>query len=98
MSVLVEQAIARGEPDDRIAAEIGCSLSFVRAVRVRMDAINCEADHEGSDRSWLVANGHGTHAGYNRHKAHGQQPCRDCSLGEKAYQRARHARRKQSAA
>jgi hypothetical protein len=35
----------------------------------------------------------GTHAAYNRHKAHGEDPCFPCALAERIYQRQRPDRR-----
>lgn len=32
---------------------------------------------------------HGTHAAYTRHKKRGEQPCDDCMVGERNFQRAR---------
>lgn len=40
---------------------------------------------------------HGTHAAYNRHKAHGETPCAECIDGERIYQHQRHLRRKAAA-
>lgn len=36
---------------------------------------------------------HGTHAAFNRHKAHREHPCAECEQGERKYQSARHRRR-----
>jgi hypothetical protein len=35
----------------------------------------------------------GSHAAYNRHKAHGEDPCFPCALAERIYQRQRPDRR-----
>lgn len=39
----------------------------------------------------------GTHAAFARHRAHGEQPCEPCVIGEREYQRARHVRRRAKA-
>jgi hypothetical protein len=39
---------------------------------------------------------HGTHAAFNRHRAHDETPCRECADGERAYQ-AERARRRRAA-
>lgn len=38
----------------------------------------------------------GTHAAYNRHRAHNETPCKACRAGESRYQSARHRRRNES--
>lgn len=40
---------------------------------------------------------HGTHAAFNRHKNNGEEPCQECRVGERTYQRLR-ARRDREAA
>jgi hypothetical protein len=37
---------------------------------------------------------HGTHAAFNLHRFHGQEPCESCRAGEREYQRARQRRRR----
>lgn len=83
--VLVEQRIARGWDDQRIAADVGLHVEEVAACRYALDELIREADDP------LPC---GTHAAYNRHRAAGEPTDPACDAGERAYQAARRAQPK----
>jgi hypothetical protein len=87
LRVLVEQALARG-----------CSRSFVleaygltyRQLRAILDGMAEPAEGVNAD--------HGSHAGYVRHRSHGEAACDDCRRAESTYSAAmkRSARRRRN--
>lgn len=70
----IEQAIARGLTTEQIVLKLGVSPIRVVQTRARLDALNCEDDHEGRQLAPC-----GTAAAYKRHIRRGEPvdaPCR----------------------
>lgn len=91
--VAIEQAIARGEPHDEIAARLHIPVEDVDHVRRRLDQINASTPH-GHGHGPVP---HGTYYGYQRHRLEHTEPCRPCRDARAAYKRAWRARQRGAA-
>jgi hypothetical protein len=95
--VQVEQAVARGDSIDQIYERLGVEPMFLDAVLQGMDAANRHDDNAAELVQRPVAQrrtvqAHGTHAAFNRHKVHHEQPCDACEAGERRHRAERHQR------
>lgn len=76
---------AKGLTDRQIAAAMPCAADTARHWRRQLGLRSNSAN-----RAVLPC---GTHAAYQRHRQHHQQPCAACRVGERDYQAERHQRR-----
>lgn len=83
----LRQAIRRlhaaGYTDREIGEQLRCTPASIKGERQK---IGLAANRLKTPQELAP---HGTHAAFVRHRSHGEEPCDDCRLAERVYQRQR---------
>lgn len=83
----IENLHADGYTDAEMAQQLATSPACIRSERKRMGLAP-----NRTSRDYVMPCG--THSAFNRHVSHGEEPCDNCRLAERVYQRESKRRRR----